>query len=128
MSFSDELKYDSQGLVPAVIQDADTGDVLMVGYMNKEAVDRTLASGKTCFWSRSRQEFWVKGGSSGHFQFVKAIYTDCDRDCLLITVDQKGAACHDGYRSCFYQRVKEDGSLEIVAEKAFDPEEVYKKR
>ena len=127
MSFSDELKYDSQGLVPAVIQDAETGDVLMVGYMNKESVDRTLASGKTCFWSRSRKEFWVKGESSGHFQFVKGVYTDCDKDCLLVKVEQKGAACHDGYRSCLYRRVGPDGLLEVVAEKVFEPEAVYKK-
>ena len=127
MSFSDELKYDGQGLIPAVVQDWQTGDVLMVAYMNKEAVERTLATGKTCFWSRSRKEFWVKGASSGHFQLVKGVYTDCDRDCLLIKVEQQGAACHDGYRSCFYRRVADDGSLEIVAEKVFDPDQVYKK-
>ncbi|MDO8588197.1 MAG: phosphoribosyl-AMP cyclohydrolase [Armatimonadota bacterium] len=125
MSFSDELKYDAQGLITAVVQDVETGEVLMVAYMNKEAVDRTLESGKTCFWSRSRQEFWVKGGSSGHFQFVKGIYTDCDRDCLLVKVEQVGAACHDGYRSCFYRRVASDGSLEVVAERVFDPDKVY---
>ena len=127
MSFSDELKYDGQGLIPAVVQDWQTGDVLMVAYMNKEAVERTLATGKTCFWSRSRKEFWVKGASSGHFQLVKGVYTDCDRDCLLIKVEQQGGACHDGYRSCFYRRVADDGSLEIVAEKVFDPDQVYKK-
>jgi phosphoribosyl-AMP cyclohydrolase len=127
VSFSDELKYDSDGLIPAVVQDFETGDVLMVAYMNKESVDRTLESGKTCFWSRSRQEFWVKGGSSGHFQLVKGVYADCDKDCLVVKVEQKGAACHDGYRSCFYRRVREDGTLEVIAEKAFDPNEVYGK-
>ncbi|MDO8684756.1 MAG: phosphoribosyl-AMP cyclohydrolase [Armatimonadota bacterium] len=127
MSFSDDLKYDDNGLIPAIVQDAETGELLMVAYMNKESVDKTLESGKTCFWSRSRKEFWVKGGSSGHFQFVKGVYTDCDKDCLLIKVEQKGAACHDGYRSCFYRRVAGDGSLEIIAEKVFNPDEVYKK-
>lgn len=127
MSFSDELKYDANGLITAVVQDAETNEVLMVAYMNKESVDRTLESGKTCFWSRSRQEFWVKGGSSGHFQVVKGVYTDCDRDCLLVKVDQTGAACHDGYRSCFYRRVVNDGSLEVIAEKVFDPDKVYGK-
>lgn len=127
MSFSDELKYDKDGLIPAIVQDDTSGEVLMMAYMNKEAVDQTLETGKTCFWSRSRREFWVKGGSSGHFQFVKGVYTDCDRDCLLVKVEQKGAACHDGYRSCFYRRVGADGSLEVIAEKVFDPEEVYKK-
>jgi len=127
VSFSDELKYDKDGLIPAIVQDDASGEVLMMAYMNKESVDRTLESGKTCFWSRSRQEFWVKGGSSGHFQFVKRVYTDCDRDCLLVKVEQKGAACHDGYRSCFYRRVAADGSLEVIAEKVFDPEEVYRK-
>ena len=127
MGFSDELKYDEQGLITAVVQDAQTGDVLMVAYMNKEAVDRTLASGRTCFWSRSRKQFWVKGESSGHCQLVKGVYTDCDRDCLLIKVDQQGAACHDGYKSCFYRRVADDGSLEIIAENIFDPDQVYKK-
>jgi phosphoribosyl-AMP cyclohydrolase len=127
VSLSDELKYDTNGLITAVVQDAETSEVLMVAYMNKEAVDRTLESGKTCFWSRSRQEFWVKGGSSGHFQLVKGVYADCDRDCLLVKVDQTGAACHDGYRSCFYRRVADDGSLEVVAEKVFDPKQVYGK-
>jgi phosphoribosyl-AMP cyclohydrolase len=127
VSFSDDLKYDAQGLITAVVQDAETGEVLMVAYMNKESVDRTLESGKTCFWSRSRQEFWVKGGSSGHFQLVKGVYADCDKDCLVVKVEQKGAACHDGYRSCFYRRVREDGTLEVIAEKAFDPNEVYGK-
>lgn len=126
MSFSDELKYDKDGLITAVVQDHETGEVLMVAYMNKESVDRTLESGKTCFWSRSRQEFWVKGGSSGHYQFVKGVYIDCDKDCLLVKVEQHGAACHDGYRSCFYRKVG-SGGLEVVAEPVFDPKEVYKK-
>ena len=127
MSFSDELKYDKEGLIPAIVQDDASGEVLMMAYMNKEAVDRTLQTGKTCFWSRSRQEFWVKGATSGHFQVVKGVYTDCDKDCLLVKVEQHGAACSHGYRNCFYRRVAADGSLEVIAEKVFDPEEVYGK-
>ncbi len=100
-----DFKYDSNGLIPAIVQDDSNGEVLMMAYMNKESLRRTVNSGKTCFWSRSRKEFWVKGMTSGHFQFVKSIAYDCDRDTLLIKVDQVGAACHTGERSCFYRRV-----------------------
>ena len=100
------LKYDALGLIPAVIQDYKTGQVLMVAYMNRQALRRTLRLQKTCFWSRSRKEYWVKGMTSGHFQFVKRIAYDCDRDALLITVRQVGVACHTGNRSCFYRRIK----------------------
>lgn len=100
------LKFDKQGLIPAIIQDYKTGIVLMVAYMNKESLRRTLKSGKTCFWSRSRKEYWVKGATSGHFQFVKSISYDCDMDALLIKVRQVGVACHTGNRSCFYRRLK----------------------
>lgn len=95
------LKRDEQGLVAAVIQQYDTHEVLMVGYMNDEAIRRTLTTGRTTFWSRSRQEYWRKGDTSGHVQYVKALSLDCDGDALLIEVDQVGAACHTGARSCF---------------------------
>ncbi len=101
-----KLKFNDQGLIPAVIQDAKTKDVLMLAYMNLESIRRTLKIGKTCFWSRSRKEYWVKGMTSGHFQFVKGIFYDCDCDTLLIQVRQIGAACHTGKYSCFYRKVK----------------------
>jgi phosphoribosyl-AMP cyclohydrolase len=125
MKLSETLKYDGSGLIPAVVQDADSGEVLMVGYMNPEAVDRTLESGRVTYWSRSRQKFWVKGETSGHFQHVVELRTDCDKDCLLVRVRQEGAACHDGYRSCFYREGKPDGHLEIVEPRLVDPNVVY---
>lgn len=99
------LKYDKNGLIPAIIQDYKTDEVLMLAYMNEQSLKRTLKLGKTCFWSRSRKEFWVKGETSGHFQFVKGISYDCDADALLIKVRQIGAACHTGNRSCFYRKL-----------------------
>ena len=126
-AFLDGLKYDENGLLTAVVQDAETGDVLMVAYMNREAVRRTLTEGRTCFWSRSRQKFWVKGETSGHIQKVREVRVDCDKDCLLIKVEQVGAACHDGYRSCFYRTVSPGGELETADERLVDPDEVYRK-
>ncbi len=103
----DKLKLDDKGLIPAVIQDYKDGTVLMLGYMNPESLRRTIKSGKTCFWSRSRREFWVKGETSGHFQIVKSIAYDCDVDALLIKVRQVGdIACHTGKRSCFYRTIR----------------------
>ena len=99
------LKYDAAGLIPAIIQDYKTGAVLMLAYMNKESLKRTLKLKKTCFWSRSRKQYWVKGETSGHFQFIKQINYDCDADALLIKVRQVGAACHTGNKSCFYRRL-----------------------
>jgi phosphoribosyl-AMP cyclohydrolase len=99
------LKFDKNGLIPAIIQDYRTGEVLMLAYMNRESISRTLKLGKTCFWSRSRKEYWVKGMTSGHFQFVKSLAYDCDMDALLIKVRQAGVACHTGNRSCFYRRI-----------------------
>ena len=118
--FLDSLKYDSNGLVPAVVQDDESGEVLMVGYMNREAVRRTLTTGRTCFWSRSRQEFWVKGETSGHIQEVKSVRVDCDKDCLLVKVEQTGAACHTGYRSCFFREVDGEGIERVIGEKIPD--------
>jgi phosphoribosyl-AMP cyclohydrolase len=99
------LKFDKSGLIPAIIQDYRNNEVLMIAYMNLESVRRTLKLGKTCFWSRSRKEYWVKGMTSGHFQFVKSVAYDCDQDALLIKVRQIGVACHTGTRSCFFRRI-----------------------
>jgi len=121
------LKYDAHGLIPAVIVDAQTQAVLMVAYMNDTALRQTIETGKTHFWSRSRQKYWMKGESSGHTQDVRAVYTDCDRDTVLIEVVQHGAACHDGYFSCFYRRLNDAGGWDVVAEKLFDPDKVYGK-
>ena len=101
-----DFKFDKQGLIPAIIQDYKTQDVLMLAYMNKESLHRTLKLGKTCFWSRSRKEYWVKGVTSGHFQFVKSLSYDCDMVAVLIKVRQVGVACHTGNRSCFYRKIK----------------------
>jgi len=122
-----ELKYDEAGLIPAIVVDADGGGVLMMAWMNAEAIRRTVETGKAHFWSRSRQKLWMKGESSGHTQDVRAITIDCDADTLMIEAVQHGAACHKGYRSCFYRRLGEDGAWEVIAEKVFDPDQVYKK-
>lgn len=100
------LKFDRRGLIPAIIQDSSSKKVLMLAYMNRKSLERTLKSGRTCFWSRSRKEYWVKGATSGNYQFVKQISYDCDLDALLILVRQKGVACHTGNRSCFYRKLK----------------------
>jgi phosphoribosyl-AMP cyclohydrolase len=111
------LKFGADGLIPAVIQDVVNGDVLMVGYMNRQAVERTIETGRVTFWSRSRQQYWIKGETSGHVQHVKELYVDCDQDCLLVKVEQVGAACHEGYRTCFFRRINADGdALEVTAE------------
>ena len=122
-----ELKYDANGLIPAVCVDAETRQVLMVAYMNADSLRDTVATGKTHFWSRSRQKYWMKGESSGHTQEVKGIYTDCDRDTLVIEVIQHGAACHLGYYSCFFRKLDASGQWQDTGEKLFDPDEVYKK-
>ncbi len=121
------MKYDDKGLLTAVVVDAETKDVLMVAFMNDKALLDTIRTGKTHFWSRSRQKYWMKGESSGHVQDVKAVYTDCDKDAIVVEVTQHGGACHEGYRSCFYRRLSEAGKLEVIAEKVFEPENVYKK-
>jgi phosphoribosyl-AMP cyclohydrolase len=112
-------------LIPAIVQDWKTGEVLMVAYMNGESWAKTRETGKACFWSRSRKKLWLKGETSGNVQIVKEVFLDCDNDALLLKVEQiGGAACHTGYRSCFYRRVA-DGRLETVGERVFDPKEVY---
>jgi phosphoribosyl-AMP cyclohydrolase len=114
------------GLVPAIVQDAETNDVLMLAYMNSESWEATLKTGKATYWSRSRQALWMKGESSGNVQLVKNIFIDCDNDTILLQVEQLGgAACHTGYKSCFYRKL-DGGDFIIVGEKIFNPEEVYK--
>ena len=103
---AEELRFDDQGLIPAVVQDAANGDVLMVAWMNEEAVRRTLESGRTWFWSRSRKELWRKGDTSGNVQHVHEVRFDCDGDTLLVKVTQEGAACHTGERTCFYRAME----------------------
>ena len=126
MKILSELKYDSDGLVTAVIQDFTNNEILMVGYMNAEAIKETLNTGRVCFWSRSRQKLWIKGETSGHTQTVESVAVDCDGDALLIKVTQKVAACHTGYRSCFFREVSPDGeSTRVIGEKIFDADAVY---
>ncbi len=108
------LAYDDRGLIPAIAQDAESGEVLMLAWMNGEAVARTLESGRVTYWSRSRRAFWVKGETSGHVQELVEMRIDCDRDCLLLLVRQKGPACHTNRRSCFYTAVRDGGEIEIL--------------
>ena len=123
-----ELDFGKQdGLVPVIVQDAADGAVLMLAYMNEEAFQKTLDTGTATFWSRSRNKLWIKGESSGHVQKVHEVAVDCDNDTVLLKVEQVGgAACHVGYRSCFYRRVA-GGELETVGDRVFDSDEVYKK-
>ncbi len=116
------------GLLPAIVQDHDSGKILMLAYINKSSWEKTLETGEAHYWSRSRQELWHKGGTSGHVQKIKEIYMDCDQDTVLFKVEQVGgAACHTGYESCFYQKVDTNGEVTVVGEKIFDPRKVYKK-
>jgi len=122
------LKFDSNGLIPAIVQDAATGEVLMMAWMNRDSLDKTIQSGQTHFFSRSRNKLWLKGESSGHVQNVKSIATDCDQDVLLVKVEQVGAACHEGYYSCFFrEHQKGAGDWKVVGRKIFEPEKVYRK-
>jgi len=124
MELTSQIKYDEKGLVPVIVQDYLSNEVLMVAYMNKESLQRTLVSGKTHFWSRSRQKYWQKGEHSGHIQLVKDVFIDCDKDSLVIKVEQKVAACHKGYRSCFYRKL-EEGTFKVFQEKVFEEDSVY---
>jgi phosphoribosyl-AMP cyclohydrolase len=124
----DSFKFNDQGLIPAIIQDADSGEVLMLAYMDQKALERTLTEKKTVFFSRSRNQYWVKGESSGHVQTVIGSTTDCDKDTILIKVRQQGGACHLGYRTCFVHELNEKGDItRVTQEKVFDPEKIYKK-
>lgn len=117
----------TDGLVPAIAQDYSTGEVLMLGFMDREAFEKTLRTGRATYFSRSRQKLWTKGETSGHVQKIREIRVDCDNDAILLKVDQiGGAACHKGYKSCFFSKVDEN-NLTIVESKVFDPEKVYKK-
>ena len=109
------LKYNDQGLIPAIAQEEATGDVLMMAWMNAQAVMRTLATKKVTYWSRSRQAFWVKGETSGHVQSLVDIRVDCDRDCLLLIVRQVGPACHTDRKSCFYTAIRQGSEVELMA-------------
>ena len=120
------IKFDGSGLVPAIAQQHDTGEVLMMAWMNAEAVAETLRTGRVCYWSRSRQGLWRKGESSGQVQTLKSFLVDCDGDTLLLKVDQQGVACHTGHRSCFYSEAGEQGFREI-APVQIDPGELYNK-
>jgi phosphoribosyl-AMP cyclohydrolase len=116
------------GLVPAIAQDAQTGEVLMMAYMNAESYAETLASGRAVYFSRSRKKLWRKGEESGNVQLVRAIFVDCDQDTILLSVEQLGgAACHEGYKSCFFRKVGPDG-LTVIGQRVFDPAEVYGKK
>ena len=115
------------GLVPAIAQDAETGEVLMLAWMNREAYEETLRTRRACYYSRSRGRLWRKGEESGHVQEVQEVFLDCDADTVLLKVHQiGGAACHEGYRSCFFRRVESDG-LKVIGERVFDPQKVYQK-
>lgn len=129
MGLIEQLKFAADGLLPAIIQEAGTGRVLMMAWMNRASLKKTLATGNTVFWSRSRQKFWMKGASSGHTQRVREIAFDCDGDTLLIQVDQVGAACHEGYRSCFFRSASLDGQTLTVTEPRLEtPEQIYGKK
>ena len=122
-------KFDENGLITVIAQDAETGQVLMVAYMNKEALDITIKTGIATYFSRSRGKLWKKGEQSGHVQKVREILVDCDQDCLILKVSVDAGQCHVGYQSCFYRKLK-DGSanmLDLIAEKVYDPNEAYKK-
>jgi len=124
MSLIDQLKFDQNGLIPAITRDAVNGEVLMMAFMNTEAVERTLKTGKVHYYSRSRRQLWMKGESSGHVQTLREIRFDCDADCLLLSVEQEGAACHTGHRSCFY-RIWEDQGVRCDGEKLGDTAAIY---
>ncbi|MHC4664412.1 MAG: phosphoribosyl-AMP cyclohydrolase [Planctomycetota bacterium] len=122
-------RFDANGLIPAIAQDAETGEILMFAYMNREALDLTIQTGCATYFSRSRQKLWKKGEESGHVQKVEQILVDCDQDCLVLRVTVEGGQCHVGYQSCFYRAVKAGSrnELEFIAEKVYDPQDTYRK-
>lgn len=128
MSFIEHLKFNAEGLIPAIIQDRASGRVLMMAWMNRASLEKTLETGRTWFWSRSRHKYWMKGETSGHVQVVKDIACDCDGDTLLIQVEQTGAACHEGYRSCFFRSAcPEPPGVRVTEPRLVAPEQVYGK-
>lgn len=124
--FKDQVKFDKDGLIPAIAQQYDTKEILMMAWMNDLSIAETIETGRVCYWSRSRQSYWRKGEESGQIQELKSLAFDCDGDTILLQVDQTGPACHTGRRSCFYLQL-EDGKLEITSNPMIDPEELYKK-
>jgi len=122
-------KFDENGLIPVIAQDAGNDQVLMVAYMNRQALDATIQSGCATYFSRSRQKLWKKGEESGHVQKVQQLLLDCDQDCIILKVTVDAGQCHVGYQSCFYRALKKDSDkeLEFIAEKVYDPKQVYKK-
>jgi len=124
--FLDSVAFDANGLVPAIAQQHDTGEVLMMAWMNRAAVEETLHTGRVCYWSRSRASLWRKGETSGQVQRLVELRVDCDNDCLLLLVDQTGVACHTGRRSCFFTAVR-DGARTIIADVEISPEDLYEK-
>ena len=124
--FVASVKFDADGLVPAIAQQHDSGEVLMMAWMNANSIRETLETGRVCYWSRSRQSLWRKGESSGQVQVLKDVQIDCDGDTLLLQVDQTGVACHTGRRSCFFRAVR-DGTLITIAEQLVDPANLYQK-
>ena len=125
MDFINTVKFDANGLVPAIAQDDTTGEILMVAYMNRESLQRTVKEKRACYWSRSRQEFWIKGATSGHTQEVKEILLDCDGDALVLKIVQKGGACHEGYRSCFFRNLNDRTEWSVFQDRMFDEKKVY---
>lgn len=125
LPFLRSLKWTADGLIAAIVQDAETDQVLMMAWMDEPAVRNTLRTGQTHFYSRSRRASWHKGGTSGHVQHVESMHVDCDADVLLIRARQVGGACHEGFRSCFARRVEPDGTLAVVASPVFEAEQVY---
>jgi len=126
MDLLEKVSFNDKGLLPVIVQDIDGGEVLMMAWMDKEALRKTITSGKAYFWSRSRKKLWLKGESSGHYQLVREMWIDCDEDTLLIKVEQIKAACHKGYKSCFFRKINKEGKLELIGEKVFEPGKVYK--
>ncbi len=126
--FLSTLKWTADGLIPAIVQDSESGAVLMMAWMDEPAIRQTLATGQTHFYSRSRRAAWHKGGTSGHVQMVESIAVDCDADVLLIRARQVGGACHEGYRSCFWRQVDASGNLQVVATPVFETDQVYGER
>jgi phosphoribosyl-AMP cyclohydrolase len=123
----DQCKFDDKGLLTAVAQDCANGEVLMVAFMNREALEQTLTRGVACYWSRSRGKLWVKGETSGNFQNIRELYFDCDMDAVVMKVEQTGGACHTGYRSCFYRLADREGGLTVTGTKVLEEGDVYGK-
>lgn len=125
MSIAESLKWNVDGLIPVILQDAQSGRVLMMAWMNQASLEKTIETRRTWFWSRSRKKFWMKGESSGHVQVVKDIAVDCDGDTLLIQVEQTGAACHEGYRSCFFRSLNDSHEWNLSEPRLEDPDKIY---